>query len=187
MITLLFFVSTICVVRGQLVPVIYAAPSAVSHQSRIDIRHSPYISGPLLYNPPKFLYEKHSADEKTRDSIIKSMFTADTILTPVALTFFHNLPLSRALEHPISLDKVQEQNERNYNFLTENRDAVKVSDKEVYGKLKVLTKPVNEETKIVQKSEKQNYIVIEDNNGDEVNTDVPIIDRMEGYTIEKFK
>ncbi|CAB3251470.1 unnamed protein product [Arctia plantaginis] len=115
------------------------------------------------------------------------MFTADTILTPVALTFFHNLPLSRALEHPISLDKVQEQNERNYNFLTENRDAVKVSDKEVYGKLKVLTKPVNEETKIVQKSEKQNYIVIEDNNGDEVNTDVPIIDRMEGYTIEKFK
>lgn len=171
-------------VRGQLVPLIYTVPSAVSHQSRVDIRHSPgFISEPLIYNPPKVLYQKHTADEKTQETILTPIFTADTIITPVALSFFHNLPLSRALEHPISLDKVQEQNEQNYDSLTENKDAVKVSDKENYEELKVVNKLVNEEVGAIQKSEEQNYIIIEDNNGHDVNTDVPIKDVLKDYEI----
>lgn len=111
MITLLLVVSAMCAVRGQIVPLIYAAPSAVSHQSRVDIKHSHgFISGPLIYSPSTSLYASHKPDDKPQETVLTPVFTADTILTPVALSFFHNLPLARALEHPISIDKVQEEN-----------------------------------------------------------------------------
>ncbi|XP_022830352.1 uncharacterized protein LOC111359135 [Spodoptera litura] len=125
MIRLLLFVGVLCEVYGDLVPLIYAAPSAVSHQSRIDIKHSPgFVAGPLIYSPAATLYANHQIENKVREAVITPVFTADTILTPVALSFFHNLPLARALEHPISIDKAQEENAENYEFV----EAVATSD-----------------------------------------------------------
>ncbi|KAH9637195.1 hypothetical protein HF086_016217 [Spodoptera exigua] len=125
MIRLLLFVGAMCEVYGDIVPLIYAAPSAVSHQSRIDIKHSPgFVAGPLIYSPAAPLYAHHQLENKVREAVITPVFTADTILTPVALSFFHNLPLARALEHPISIDKAQEENAENYEFV----EAVAASD-----------------------------------------------------------
>uniref|UniRef100_A0A2H1V1N3 SFRICE_014036 n=1 Tax=Spodoptera frugiperda TaxID=7108 RepID=A0A2H1V1N3_SPOFR len=118
MIRLLLFVGVLCEVYGDLVPLIYAAPSAVSHQSRIDIKHSPgFVAGPLIYSPAATVYANQQLENKVREAVITPVFTADTILTPVALSFFHNLPLARALEHPISIDKAQEDNAENYEFV----------------------------------------------------------------------
>lgn len=125
MIRLLLFVGVLCEVYGDLVPLIYAAPSAVSHQSRIDIKHSPgFVAGPLIYSPAATVYANQQLENKVREAVITPVFTADTILTPVALSFFHNLPLARALEHPISIDKAQENNAENYEFV----NAVATSD-----------------------------------------------------------
>lgn len=92
-------------VQGYLTPLIYAAPSAVSHQSRIDIKHNPIISAPLIYNPGQAIVAIHSEPAR---AIVAPIIATDTLLAPVALSFFHNLPLARALKHPISIEEVQE-------------------------------------------------------------------------------
>ncbi|KAJ2944318.1 hypothetical protein O0L34_g18308 [Tuta absoluta] len=92
--------------HGHLVPIIYAAPSAVSHQSRIDIKHSSGIPSPLVYTPLTTIYATHPKPLLS-ETVFSPVLATDTLLTPVALSVFHNFPLARALEHPISLDKVQ--------------------------------------------------------------------------------
>lgn len=107
MIRLLLLVCAVCKAQGHYAPLIFAAPSAVSHQSRIDIRYNPgYVSAPLVYSP---LAIYPSPAEAASDSIFTPVIKADQLLTPVALTFFHNLPLARALERPVSIDKIQEE------------------------------------------------------------------------------
>ncbi|KOB74591.1 putative cuticle protein [Operophtera brumata] len=97
----------VCVLRnaqGQYAPLIFAAPSAVSHQSRIDIRHTPgFISAPFVYSP----IAAYTA-VKESESIFPAVIRSEPYFTPVALTFFHNVPLARALEHPISIEEAQE-------------------------------------------------------------------------------
>lgn len=103
----LFLLVCVYKAQGQYAPLIFAAPSAVSHQSRIDIRHSPeFVSAPLVYSP---LAVYPSAAEAASDSFLTPVIKADQLFIPVALTFFHNLPLARALEHPISIDKIREE------------------------------------------------------------------------------
>lgn len=106
MLRTLFVITVISKVHSHVVPLIYAAPSAVSHQSRIDIKHSPsFISTPIIYSPAAILasHPKEIASE----TVLTPIVATDTVLTPVALSFFHNLPLARALQHPISIDMVQ--------------------------------------------------------------------------------
>lgn len=89
-------------VNCQILPVIYAAPSSVSHQSRIDVKHTPQIiATPLVYSPT--VYAIYPNKEK-ESNIVLTPVTSDMLLTPIAFTFFHNLPLSRALEHPIIIE-----------------------------------------------------------------------------------
>lgn len=90
--------------RGQLAPLIYAAPSAVSHQSRVDIKHTPgFISAPLIYSPATTIFASQPQRlEVASDTVLTP------ILTPIAFSFYHNLPLARALEHPISIEAMQE-------------------------------------------------------------------------------
>lgn len=104
MIRIIFLVCVLRQTQGQLAPLIFAAPSAVSHQSRIDIRHTPgFISTPFLYSPiAPYTTVKES------ESVLPPVLRPESYFTPVALTFFHNLPLARALENPISIEKVQE-------------------------------------------------------------------------------
>lgn len=177
---LLIFVSVMWKVHGQLVPLIYAAPSAVSHQSRIDIAHSPgFITGPLIYSPAATLYATHQSEnnDKSREAVITPVFTADTIFTPVALSFYHNIPLARALEHPISIDKVQEETAQNDELAKQNVESS--NDEEVYNM--VVTEAPEQE---IQKKEEipenpsNNYIVIayDDNNQVISTTDEPKID-----------
>lgn len=86
----------------QLLPVIYAAPSSVSHQSRVDIKNIPQIiATPLVYSP--VIYATYPKDGKKSD-IVLTQVRSDTVLAPIALTLFHNLPLARALEHPIIIE-----------------------------------------------------------------------------------
>lgn len=89
-------------VQGYLSPLLYTAPSAISHQSRIDIKHTPFISAPLFYNPATIVATQPA------QTVVAPIIASDTLLTPIAFSFFHNLPLARALEHPISLKKVRE-------------------------------------------------------------------------------
>lgn len=104
MLRLILVLFSIYQVKCQLLPVIYAAPSAVSHQSRIDIKHSPgIISSPLIYSPA--VYATYPLKGDTRE-VVLSTVTGDTVYTPIALSFFHNLPLARALEHPVSINRV---------------------------------------------------------------------------------
>ncbi|CAG9793828.1 unnamed protein product [Diatraea saccharalis] len=92
----------------QVAPLIYAAPTAVSHQSRVDVKNTPgFISAPLIYSPAII-----SPKEVTNEAVITPVLAVDTVLTPIALTFFNNLPLSRALKHPISIGMMQEEAER---------------------------------------------------------------------------
>ncbi|KAJ8716168.1 hypothetical protein PYW08_013453 [Mythimna loreyi] len=173
MITLFLVVSAMCVVHGQIVPLVYAAPSAVSHQSRIDIKHSPgFIAGPLIYRPATTLYASHLPDDKPRETVLSPVFTADTILTPVALTFFHNLPLARALEHPISIDKVQEEILRNDAVAEEDMK----KDKDV--QIAIVTEiPEQDKGNTEEKQEVQdkNYVIIafDDNKQVTSTTDEP--------------
>lgn len=102
MIKLIFIACVTNLVQGYLTPLLYAAPSAVSHQSRIDIKHTPHISAPLVYHPASIV-ATHSPS-----TIVSPIIASDTLLTPIALIFYHNLPLARALEHPISVNKLQE-------------------------------------------------------------------------------
>uniref|UniRef100_A0A2A4JFW4 DUF4794 domain-containing protein n=1 Tax=Heliothis virescens TaxID=7102 RepID=A0A2A4JFW4_HELVI len=182
MITLLLLVSAMWEVRGQIVPLIYAAPSAVSHQSRIDIKHSPgFIAGPLIYSPAATLYASHEPKVKVQETVLTPVFTADTILTPVALSFFHNLPLARALEHPISIDKVQEEQSQNDKLMEEK---MKTVDKEV---LNMIVAEGSEQEKIKPKeklaTEDKNYIIIayDDNNQEASTTEVPQMDDVTEY------
>lgn len=101
-------------VQGYLSPLIYAAPSAVSHQSRIDIKHTPLISAPLFYSPATIIATHPS------QTIVSPIIASDTLLTPIALSFFHNLPLARALEQPISLTKVREAADKKQKNVPEN-------------------------------------------------------------------
>lgn len=103
MLRLILVLFSIYQVKCQLLPVIYAAPSAVSHQSRIDIKHSPgIISSPLIYSPA--VYATYPLQGDTRE-VVLSTVTGDTVYTPIALSFFHNLPLARALQHPVSINQ----------------------------------------------------------------------------------
>lgn len=126
MIRLLLIVSVFCNVYCNR-PIIFAAPSAVSHQSRIDIKHTPgFISAPLIYSPATTIYASHPNAEVPREAILAPVLTTDTLLTPIALSFFHNLPLARALEHPISIDKAQEPCD-NHEVVATEKENVEVS------------------------------------------------------------
>lgn len=105
MIRIIFLVCVLSNAQGQFDPLIFTAPSAVSHQSRIDIRHDPgFISVPFVYSPIAAY-----TDVKEREYVFPAAIRSQPYLTPVALTFFQNLPLARALDHPISIDKIQEE------------------------------------------------------------------------------
>lgn len=88
-------------VQGHLTPLLYEAPSAVSHQSRIDIKHTPLISQPLFYSPVTLV-------ATPAHTIVTPIIASDTVLTPISLSFYHNLPLARALEQTIPSKKVRE-------------------------------------------------------------------------------
>lgn len=180
MITLVLLVCAICKVHGQLVPLIYAAPSAVSHQSRVDITHTPgFISAPLIYSPATTLYSSHQVDGKAREAVVTPVFASDTILTPVALSFFHNLPLARALEHPISIDKMQQENEQN-DEATQNMESVKSEDEQNVEKVRVMTEQDKLEMEMKQKSEDKNVVVLTYDNND-VTTHEPKVDAVTEY------
>lgn len=104
MIRIFFLVCVLRKTQGQLAPLIFAAPSAVSHQSRIDIRHTPGFISPLVYSP----IASYTA-VKESELVLPPLVRTEFYFTPVALTFFHNLPLARAIEHPISIERVQEE------------------------------------------------------------------------------
>lgn len=142
MIRILLIVSVFSKVHSN-VPLIFAAPSAVSHQSRIDVKHTPgFLSTPLIYSP--VIYASHPKTEIHREAIIAPVLTTDTLLTPIALSFFHNLPLARALEHPISIEKAQESN--NINEAKPIKGIVE----------KIETKETEDTTKYVAKMDVQN-------------------------------
>ncbi|KAG7296104.1 hypothetical protein JYU34_021199 [Plutella xylostella] len=106
---MLFTIVILCVVScasSHLGPVIYAAPSAVSHQSRIDIKHTPVLSAPLIYSPT--IYATHPR-AIVADTVLTPVVPVDTVFSPVALGVFHNLPLARALKHPVSIEKAQQE------------------------------------------------------------------------------
>lgn len=117
-------------VQGYLSPLLYAAPSAVSHQSRIDVKHTPFISAPLFYNTATIVATQPA------QTVVAPIIASDTLLTPIALSFFHNLPLARGLEHPILLTKIREaanikELNNNNNVVTSklNAEAIAVPDK----------------------------------------------------------
>ncbi|CAH0398716.1 unnamed protein product [Chilo suppressalis] len=100
-----FVTTTFC----EAASLIYASPTAVSHQSRVDIKHTPgFLSAPLIYSPTILA----GANEVTNGAVITPVLAVDTVLTPVALSFFNNLPLARALKTPISIEKLQEEGEK---------------------------------------------------------------------------
>lgn len=105
MIRIFILVCVLHKTQGQLAPLIFAAPSSVSHQSRIDIRHTPgFISAPLVYSPIAVF-----PAVKESESVLPTLVRSEHYFTPVAFTFFHNLPLARALERPVSIKKAQEE------------------------------------------------------------------------------
>ncbi|CAG9561161.1 unnamed protein product [Danaus chrysippus] len=83
----------------HLLPVVYAAPSAVSHQSRIDVKSTPAFITPVLYSSTVYATYPGKVDENS--NTVYSPVLSDTVLTPVALSYFHNLPLARALQSPV--------------------------------------------------------------------------------------
>lgn len=99
MIELILIACVSNLVQGYLSPLLYAAPSAVSHQSRIDIKHTPLISAPVFFSPAVVATQP-------AQTIMTPIIASDTLLTPIALSSFHNLPLTRSLEHPIPIWKV---------------------------------------------------------------------------------
>ena len=104
-------------VNSQILPVIYAAPSSVSHQSRIDVKHTPQIiAAPLVYTPA--IYATYPIEEKNNNIALTSVLS-DKV--PIALTFFHNLPLARALEHPIVIES-QDSNEAEKQVVNSNKN-----------------------------------------------------------------
>lgn len=107
----LFFILVIHQVCGaHLIPLIYAAPSAVSHQSRLDIKHASFLSTPIVYSPETAVHVNIPTKITTGSHpVLTSVLAPDTFMAPIALTFYHNLPLSRALENPVSIDKAQEE------------------------------------------------------------------------------
>lgn len=134
MIRLILISCAVTKVCCHILPLIYAAPSAVSHQSRIDIRHSPgFVQAPLIYSPAATLFASHQK-QIASDTVFTPIFS-DTILTPIALSYYHNLPLARALQHPVAIGKVQEE----------------------CGKKETAVADVNQESAI-KESEKQNFV-----------------------------
>lgn len=105
MIKIFFLVCVLHKIQGQLASLIFTAPSAISHQSRIDMSHTPgFISAPLVYSP----IAGYTA-VKESEPVLLPLVRTEHYFTPVVLTFFHNLPLARALQHPISIKKTQEE------------------------------------------------------------------------------
>ncbi|CAH0584221.1 unnamed protein product [Chrysodeixis includens] len=178
MIKLIILVSVVCTVHGQIFPLIYAAPSAVSHQSRIDVKHSPgFISSPLIYSPAATLYESQKSIESPRQTVITPVFTSDTILTPVALSFFHNLPLARALEHPISIDKVQNESAQDDDSMAQRMAVIKENSQEMYGAtVKEASNQQNQNTEDKQRVRDNNYVIVAYDDINQVTTDVPKMD-----------
>lgn len=87
-------------------PFIYTAPTVVSHQSRIDVQHSPgFIAGPLIY--PSTIFASHP-NTQSNNAVVTPVLTTNTVFAPIALSFFHNLPLARALQHPVTIEKAQD-------------------------------------------------------------------------------
>ncbi|KAJ0178340.1 hypothetical protein K1T71_006163 [Dendrolimus kikuchii] len=128
MFAIFFIFSAVNQVQCHSGPLVFAAPSAVSHQSRIDIKHTPsYIATPVVYSPISTIYASGSIAGYAQEAVLTPILPTDTLLTPVALSFFHNLPLARALEHPISIDKAQA--EANVQTNTVIIDNAKVIDK----------------------------------------------------------
>lgn len=100
----------ICTVNCQLLPVIYSAPSAVSHQSQIHVKHSSnVIATPLVYSP--IVYATYPSREELKSELLLTPVVSDAGLTPIALTIFQNMPLARALEHPIQIGQGQDSKE----------------------------------------------------------------------------
>lgn len=58
----------------------------------------------MIFNPAAIV-AIHPEPAKT---IVSPFIATDTILTPVAVSYFHHLPLARALKHPISIDEARE-------------------------------------------------------------------------------
>lgn len=133
----IFLIIAVCQVQCRSGTLIFIAPSAVSHQSRIDIKHIPgYIASPIVYNPISTIYTSGSI--AAQEAILTPILPTDTLLTPVALSFFHNLPLARALEHPISVDKTQEESNIEINTMVLNNlqdQQIKDANKEIISKI----------------------------------------------------
>lgn len=150
------------IVHGHVLPWIYAAPSAVSHQSRIDIRHSPgFVQAPLIYSPAASLFASHQS-QIASDTVLTPIFASDAVLTPIGLSFYHNLPLTRALEHPVSIDKIREE-------CAQNDSAASVSNKEA-----VIIKEIEKENLVVpvqtklEPTNKLETLIVNDENNNAV-------------------
>lgn len=129
----IFFVFVIHQVCGShLIPLIYAAPSAVSHQSRIDIKLAPFMSTPFIYSPEAAIHLNIPTKvTAASDPALTSVLPSDTFIAPIALTFFHNLPLSRALGQPISIHKGQQETaEETIAMIIENKEPEEQTQKE---------------------------------------------------------
>lgn len=120
-------------VTADIGPLIFAAPSAVSHQSRVDIKHSAVNTSPLIYSPGTF-YARHPARAVVAsETILTPVITDDTVLTPIAFGFFHNLPLARALKHPVSIENAQAEATAK-DLMTKNEETLKQMDESVNNK-----------------------------------------------------
>lgn len=95
--------------RGQLT--IIAAPSAVSHQSRIDVHHSPsYIVPSSTYTSAITTIDKSIDPVKaTYEAILVPILTEGSVLVPIPVHFLNHLSMSRALASPASTRKVQDE------------------------------------------------------------------------------
>lgn len=156
MFRILFVVSVISKVHSHVAPLIYAAPSAVSHQSRIDIKHTPaLISTPLIYSPA--IFTSHPK-EVASEALFTPILASDTVFTPVALNLYHNLPLARALQHPISIDTVENTDKED----SENIDVLRQDNKEISTEEAILIEKVSENM-IQDNNESQNKEVFSEN------------------------
>lgn len=109
----LFLFATVCLSVGHGASVIYTAPSAVSHQSRIDIRHSPLHS--FVYSPATVFAHPARTIITNDHHIITPVISTNHVLTPVAYSYYHDLPLARAMKDPVSLlQKLQEEGFRDF-------------------------------------------------------------------------
>lgn len=169
MLRILFVVCVISKVHSHAVPLIYAAPSAVSHQSRIDIKHSPaLISTPLIYSPAT-IFTSHP--KEASETVLTPLFTSDTVFTPIALSFYHNLPLARALQHPISIDIVESPKKED----GENIDILPQEEKEISTEGAISMEKVSENI-IQDNNESQNVEVLSENVTDQPQGELIVVE-----------